>query len=240
MRHLLAKDLRMIAPYAWVIVPGHMLWCAQAFLVPELYFWLGLSAVLAWTVALAGIEWQLDADRLLGSLPVRRATLVGGRYASALGALVLGAALYVLYGYLISAVAAERIVGRWHGIPAWASADGVAAFVITGLVLVVTYLPFVFRFGFALGGGLYLGAATTALLAAVVATRTVLVTGGDVNPPGALGAGLPSSEMIRGWVSSLASAWGSLPAAVMLTAGAALLGAISIRLSIWFYEGRDL
>jgi len=240
MRHLLAKDLRMVAPYAWLIVPGHVLWCAQAFLVPELYFWFGLGAALAWTVALAGIEWQLEADRLLGSLPVTRATIVVGRYVSALGALVLGAALYVLYGFLISAVAAERLAGRWHGTPAWASAAGVAAFFLTGLVLVVTYLPFLFRFGFALGGGLYLAASTTAGLAGVAVTRLIQGAGAGATPAATQAAIQSPSEVIRGWISSLAAAWGTLPATLALFAGVALLAAVSVRLSIRFHEGRDL
>jgi hypothetical protein len=33
--------------WGWAILPAHALWCAQAFLAPDLYFWMSLAAALA-------------------------------------------------------------------------------------------------------------------------------------------------------------------------------------------------
>jgi hypothetical protein len=41
-----------------VIVPAHVLWCVQAFLFADLYFWMSLAAALGWTVAVVAIEWR--------------------------------------------------------------------------------------------------------------------------------------------------------------------------------------
>lgn len=225
MRHLIAKDVRLVAPYVWLIVPGHVLWCAQAFLVPELYFWLSLAAALAWTVTVLLIEWHLEADRLVASLPVTRAAIVRARYASAFGALALSALLYVVYGHALMAVAGERLAGRWHGAASWSSVDGLAAFVAIGYVLIAGFLPFHFRFGLPFGASLF--AVVAALVAAVA---TAAGAGGAVT-------GVPPSEAARQYLSPLLLSWERGLAAL---AAAAAVGALSLWLSIRFHERRDL
>ena len=240
MRHLLARDLRLLAPYWWLIVPGHLLWCAQSFLTPELYFWMSLAAALGWTVAILAIEWSLDTDRFVASLPVTRATSVRARHASALGGLALGALLYNLYGRAIMAVAGGERLERWHDSPAFASADGIVAFLVVGYVLVVGFLPFHFRFGLPLGASLFSASA------GVVAFASVAVAGldGPAGHAAAVSGGAPAgggvSEVIRGWFSLMFDAWGSGVAAAMLVAAAVTLGLVSVWLSVRFYEGRDL
>ena len=236
MRHLLAKDVRLVAPYVWLIVPGHVLFCVQAFLVPELDFWMNLAVALAWTAAIALVEWQSDTDRLLASLPAARATIVEARYASSLAAVAIGALLYVVYGHAVMAVATDRLTARWSGTtPAWTSADGVAAFLLLGYVLVVVFLPFYFRFGFPRGAGMFSAAAALAILAG----RALAYSAGS-REPAAARAALTPSEGIRAWLSSLSASWGPELASLSVLAGAAALGVLSVRLSIRFYKGRDL
>jgi hypothetical protein len=225
-RHLLAKDLRLVAPYLWLIVPVHALYSFQAFLSPEQYFWLSLAASLAWTVSIAAIEWQYETDRLLASLPVTRATLVRSRYVSALAGLTIGAALFVLYGHAAMALATGPVAERWSGSPSWASADGVTAFLAVGFAAVIGFLPFFFRFGLPLGAMLF----STCAAGAVAATAV---------PVGAATAH-SWSETVRGWLLSLVASWGPWQAGLVLITCAAVLGVLSVQLSVRFYERRDL
>ena len=185
------------------------------------------------------IEWHLDADRFVASLPVTRAAIVTARYASALGGLAAGATLFVVYGHVTMAVATSRVAERWQGSPAWASGDGVAAFLGVGYVAVVLFLPFFFRFSLPLAAGLF--AACTAVAGSIVA----LLARASGAGPAALAQGhaapaLSWSDAVRSWLLSLSSSWGPWQAAVIVLAAAAALGAVSVRSSIRFYERREL
>jgi len=238
MTRLLVKDLRLVAPYAWVAIPAHVLWCAQAFLSPGLYFWFSLGAALAWTPVVLAIEWQLDADRFVASLPVTRAAVVHARYASALGSVIAGAVLYVLYGHALMAVAPERLAHDWSGVPQWWSGGSVLAFATVGYVLVTAFLPFHFRFRFPMGAGLFAVSAIAAGSIAVALVKATAATGarGPTPGPGRGGAG----EMLAASFASLATGatapWGLLA----LLAGAGVLGYVSIRLSVRFYARQEL
>jgi hypothetical protein len=240
MRHLLAKDVRLVAPYLRMVVPVHALYSIQAFLNPELYFWMNLAAALAWTAAVTAIEWHLDADHFVASLPVTRAAIVSARYASAIGGVAVGAALFVLYGHVTMGVATERVAAHWQGSPSWATVDGVVAFLSIGFVAVVAFLPFFFRWGLPLGAALFSAAAVVAM-----ATSTLLAHGASQAVPAArvladITESLSWSEAVRGWLLALSVSWGPWVAAPMVLAGAAVLGAASLRLSIRFYAAREL
>jgi hypothetical protein len=226
MRALMAKDIRLVAPHLWAIVPAHALWCAQSLLSHELYFWTCLVFALGWTAAVLMIEWQFGTDRFVASLPVSRATIVKARYASALGGLAAGTFLFVVYGLAATAVVPERLARHWPDSPAWASADGVLALLMVGFVVIVSFLPFFFRFGLPLGGAFF---GTVAV--GVGGTLTAAL-----HPVTTLGP----SEALRRSLSSLAGAWGAGPALVAVLAAGAVAALLSVRLSVRFYEGRDL
>jgi hypothetical protein len=234
MRHLVAKDLRLVAPYLWLIVPVHALYSIQAFLNPELYFWMNLAAALAWTAAVTAIEWHLDADHFVASLPVTRAAIVSARYASAIGGLAVGAALFALYGRVTMAVATARATARWQGPPSWGSIDGVLAFLIVGYVVLTTFMPFFFRWGLPIGAAIF-----SATAAVVVSAGTMLVRDAARTSGGTAGA-LSLSQAIRGWLVALSTSSGPWLAGLILLASAAALGAASVWLSIRFYERREL
>ena len=240
MRHLLAKDVRLVAPYLWLIVPAHALYSVQAFLNPELYFWMNLAAALAWTVAVTAIEWHLDADHFVAGLPVTRAAIVSARYASAIGGLVVGAALFALYGHATAAVATERAAAHWQGAPSWATVDGVAAFLSIGFVAVAAFLPFFFRWGLPIGAALFSASAAVALSVGTAVARTLSGTTAAGEVLAGITGSLSWSEAVRGWLLALSASWGPWVAAPMVLAGAAVLGAASLRLSIRFYEAREL
>lgn len=240
MRHLLAKDVRLVAPYLWLIVPVHALYSIQAFLNPELYFWMNLAAALAWAVAVTTIEWHFDADHFVAGLPVTRAAIVSARYVSAIGGLAIGAALFVLYGHATAAVATERAAAHWQGAPSWATVDGVVAFLLIGFVAVAVFLPFFFRWGLPTGASLFVASAVVAISAGTVAARAL----SETTPAGEVLSGITGSlswsEAVRGCLLALSASWGPWVAALMVLAGAAALAAVSVRLSIRFYEGREL
>ena len=237
MRRLLAKDLRLVAPFWWLIAPLHALWCVQAFLVPELYFWLSLAAALAWTAVIAVLDWQFEGDRLLGSLPPVRAQVVRARYVSAGAGLVAGAVLFVAYGGVALSIGGDRLLARWGGAATFSSPDTVAAFLLVGGAALIVFLPFNFRFGLPLGAGLF---APTVLVGGSVAAAALSRLAGHPPEPAAAQAGLSASETVRWWLSSLAASWGPGAAAGVLLAGAILLGAGSLWLSTRFYERREL
>jgi hypothetical protein len=153
----------------------------------------------------------------LASLPVTRTAIVRARYASALGGLGLGAVLYLLYGYVLIALASDRLLSRWHGAAGWAPADNLPVFLAVGYLLIVGFMPFCFRFGFPFGTTLFSVSAGVMVLAAM-----------------ALGRFLESS-----WSLSGASSIG-WPACLAAVAIAAALGVFSVWLSVRFYENRDL
>jgi hypothetical protein len=216
MRHLLAKDVRLVAPYLWLIVPAHVLWCLQASLSLYFYFWMSLIAALGWTAAIVMIEWRAEADRVVASLPVTRATIVRARYASALSGLALGAALYFLYAYVVVAVASEGTPRRTVAAEG-ASLEGVLAFVAVGYMLIITFLPFYFRFNLPLGALLF-------MVSAGLMVSVAMALGGF--------AGFS-------WSLSEASsiAWPAWLAAVAIVIA---LGVFSVWLSVRFYESREL
>jgi hypothetical protein len=225
MRPLLAKDFRLVAPYLWAIVPAHMLWCAQSLVSPEFYFWTCMTGACGWTLGVVMAEWHFDTDRFVASLPVSRATIVKARYASAFSGLAAGAILFVVYGLVAMAVVPERLARHWPATPAWASADGVLAFLGVGGVLIAGFLPFFFRLGLPMGGGLF-GATAAVVIGALAAAGR--------------GTAVGPSVAVRGWLSSFAGAWGTGLALVIGLAAAGALGFVSVRLSVRFFEARDL
>jgi hypothetical protein len=171
-------------------------------------------------MALLIIEWQQDADRFVGSLPVSRGQAVRARYAWALGVALGATVLYAVYGSVLLALGTERLLARWPGTPGWESTEGLVTFFATVWLVSVSYLPFYFRAG--LGKGTWQFVACTTPL--VVMASTLLIGGRS-----ALGTS-PSAREVVGDTGSV----------VALLALAAALGWLSLRLSDRFYAHRDL
>jgi len=150
MKALIRKDLRLLAPYWWLILPGHVLFSANGVISPEFLFWIGIVLAASFSVGLAIIDWRFDADRFVAALPVDRAEQVRARYIGAIGAAVLGTALYVAYGSVIVAAFPARL-GWGDGAGAWNSPEGIAVFFLVAAALVLILLPFLFRLGLVRG-----------------------------------------------------------------------------------------
>ncbi len=150
MKALIRKDLRLLAPYWWLILPGHVLFSANGVISPEFLFWIGVALAASFTVGLAVIDWRFDADRFVAALPVDRPAQVRARYVGAIGAAVLGTALYVAYGSVIVAAFPARLGWR-TGAGAWNSPEGIAVFFLVAAALVLILLPLLFRLGLVRG-----------------------------------------------------------------------------------------
>lgn len=219
MKALVLKDLRVLRPWWWLIVPGHMLFGANGIVSPQAFFAMNVALAWAFTVILLIIEWTQDADRFLGSLPVSREDVVRARYAEVAGAAVGATILYALYGRALFAFATERLLERWPGAPGWESVEGLLAFFLVVWLVSVAYLPFYFRSGLGKGTWLFL-----ASLAAVIVGGTLLVRWRSL--PGTPSGVLEVMESPAAMVAALALA--------------AAVGWLSLRLSIHFYDRRDL
>ena len=219
MRALLLKDLRVLRPWWWLVVPGHMLFGANGIISPESFFGMNVALACAFTVLLLVIDWKQDADRFVASLPVSREDTVKARYAGALVAAVVATVLYAAYGTVLLGLGGERLLRRWPGTPGWESAEGLLAFFLTVWLVSVAYLPFHFRWG--LGKGTWLFLATLALVIVV-------------------GAALLRWLSVPWTLASVSQALATPVMAITTLGGAAILGWLSLLASVRSYDRRDL
>jgi hypothetical protein len=216
-RCLVLKDLRVLQPWWWLIVPGYALFAANGIVSPELFF--GMNAVLVWTysMVLIMVDWKQDADRFVATLPVNREDVVKARYAGALGAAVLGTILYAVYGRVLLAFATERLLDRWSDTSGRESAVWTLVFFLIVWLVSTVYLPFYFRWGLARGTWLFV-----ASLVAAVVGAALLLRGRPLSHEWAVWGGDPAVAAPVGLLVVVALGW------------------LSLRLSVRFYDRRDL
>jgi ABC-type Na+ efflux pump permease subunit len=227
---LLRKDLRLLGPWAWAIVPGHALFAANAIVSPELFFWANAALAGAFTALLLTIEWKLDAERFVASLPVSRAEVVRARYLGALAAAIVAPALYAVYGRALSALAGARLPRVWRGRAAgWESWEGLLALFLVIALVSFAFLPLHFRLGFGKGSGAF------AACAVALAAPGLLWLARDT-----AAARTGPAEALRAGLVGLAETAGPGLTAATVLALVGGLGTLSLRLSVAFYEKRDL
>lgn len=189
---------------------------------------LGAALVFGSLFVTFALDDQSRVEALYGSLPLKRATVVRGRYV--LAGLLSGAGAAILFGSipLLGALARAR-----HEEPAMAyllSIDGVVGFLLAVAPAILIFLPLCFRFGFGRGSIRFvIVMGVLGLLAAAAA--------GPLMPQGF--ARNPLREAIRALGIVRASVGTPLfvAAAVLATAG---LTWISLALSLEAYERREL
>jgi ABC-type transport system involved in multi-copper enzyme maturation permease subunit len=228
---LVLKDLRLLRPYFWLIVPGHMLFGANGIVRPDVFFGMNVALACAYTAGLLIVEWTQDAERFVGSLPVSREEIVKARYAGALGAAALGTVLYATYGRALLGFGGERLLRRWPGTPGWETPEGLLGFFLASFLLAAAFLPFYFRAGLARGAWLFVACLAPVLVGSVVLVRWSVSGGGEDTTPGDVSARV---------LTSVFEAVGVVPAIMLFLAAAAALGGFSLRLSVLFFERRDL
>jgi hypothetical protein len=228
MRALIRKDLRLLAPYWWVILAGHVVFSANGVISPEFLFWIGVVLAVLFTVGLAIIDWRFEADRFVAALPVDRAQQVRARYVGAMGAVALGTVLYVAYGSVIVAVFPARL-GWGDGAGPWNSAEGIAVFFLVTAALALVLLPFLYGLGLVRG---IWGFGFVAL--AVMAVTISLVSGGA-----GTGTDAPSRAIVDA-LAAFVDEQGAVLAWTLVLASLMAITWLSMRLSIAGLRRREL
>ena len=230
---LVRKDLQVAAGFgwvlAWLVAPSYLVPAFAAARSGGAIFWLDVVFATAALVSLCLMDARSGADRFIHSLPVTRADVVRGRYATAVllgaGSAVLGASVGVVRA-LTSASAAVA----W---PRWLSPDVAAAYVMVMAVVIAVYLPCYFRWGYGRGSV----AAALAMAGLVIAGD---VAGGALiaGPVAARQSGLPGGFVVRAAVA-IADTWGAAAAGVLAAAVASTLLALSAAVSVRWYGRRE-
>jgi hypothetical protein len=224
LRNLIRKDL--------ILSRNAFLWTGLPFLV---YFavmaseprvpireYLVLSALLCalMPVSVFGREDKFKAAPLTCSLPVTRRAMVQARYALAGGCGVIGTA-----GALALAV-----LWPWgHFAPSDVLNLGTILFAVTAVVVIASLLmPWVFRFG--LFGMIWFLVGLQVLGAVALVASTVM----------GLGALRPVFRSLGQLVADLHTRLGDPAIAVVVLLGLGALAAVSMRVSVFLSERRDL
>lgn len=151
MLKLLARDLRVVMWDLWLLAAIYALVSITAARHAPAFFMLGVALAAVLVAVVPAMEGMFDADRFLCSLPVSRATLVLGRYLSALVATALGLVVWMGSAALLAA----RFTAADPGLARWVSVDGAVAYCVTVIGLTAIFLPCYFRFGLGKGAAVF-------------------------------------------------------------------------------------
>jgi len=204
------------------------LYVAQPGVVGFFFPVLGAALVFGSLFVTFALDDQSRVEALYGSLPLKRATVVRGRYV--LAGFLSGAGAAIVFGAipLLNALARAR-----REEPAMAyllSVEGAAGFLFVVAPAVLVFLPLCFRYGFGRGSVRFV-AVMGVLGILVVAAAGPLISHGS--------SGNPLREAIRalGIVHASLGTPLFVAGAVLATAG---LTWISLALSLKAYERREL
>ncbi len=183
-------------------------------------------------------EDQNRTETLYASLPLQRRTIVRGRYLLA-GLIIIGGAA-VVFGSAALTLALFKTPAYEKALSPLLSVDGIGGFLFTAVFILAVYLPLYYRFGLGRGNVIYLGVLFGLLFVAAGLERIAsgalriippLFTAGFLKEPG------------RGMIDLVGSAREELGPFLFCLFGlglSALLAMLSLRVSIRFYERKEL
>jgi hypothetical protein len=233
----LRKDLRMTRAFWAPMVFSYGAFMLVFFESP----WAFLAAGLILTFIMAAVPMAIDdryrTDPLFAGLPGRRTGLVAGRYLSWGFAVMAGLILYLGAAALLLLAIKSKAA---HLVPLLSMRRGLA-FLVASALAALAFLPLYFRFGFWKGlwifaaGAVCLGAAFS-FLAPVLAPPQ----GGETAGAATGGALAPAVQALIRIAGEAARFPRNTASCLGTTAGLLLLAFVSFRLSLAFYEKRDL
>lgn len=220
MMPLLRKEIRVASWYALAVLAAFLLTGAQVVPYDAGFLWMGIGLAVGLTLLVPTIEWRLDTDRLIASLPVDRADVVRARYIVAIVAVPLALVVWTLWGRLwLPLLDPER------NEPArWATFEGGLTFVLLAGLNLAALLPLHFALG--------LGRGATAFAAGWLGVGLVVTaaTGAARDPVGAMAGAV-------GWLrGTVGSPW----AVVVMLGGLGVVLALSAWVGTRAYARRDL
>lgn len=238
MTALLKKDLRMTRVF-WV--PA--CFSFGAFLL--VFFensWAFLACGICLTFVLAAVPMAIDdryrTDPLFSGLPGRRASLVVGRYVFWGFVVLVGLALFLAAAAVLILVLKSKTA---HLAPLL-SAKGALAFIGSSILAGLAFLPSYFRFGFWKGLGVFaIGGLGLAVIISFLSPFLVPASGGGPGRAAIASGPLAARIAAFRWIVGQADHILRNPLLVILTAvGIVILVLASFRLSVAFYDNRDL
>jgi len=233
---LLLKDLEVGALFLWLIGLLYLLVTVQFVVFGHQgpLFLASIALAMSLVASVLVVEWRVDGDRLVCSLPVRRSTVVRARCLSMLAA---GAVSFVVW--VSGGLVGDALVGHaGSGTPLWATFEGVVGFCLIIVGLTTLFMPCYFRFGIGKGSAVFaLLLIPLASAEAAVSLAVLPEAAGSLGPRAAVAA-VPGS-LVRHALSQAHQDLGAAAALVLFS----LLGAVmlwaSVALSIRFYEKRE-
>ncbi|MFH1765647.1 MAG: ABC-2 transporter permease [Gemmatimonadota bacterium] len=217
---MLRKDLAVFTLRdRFIVALVYLLALHTALLLEEAFLWLGIGLAGALALYVPIVEWHQETDRMLSSLPVRRATVVFSRYLSSGFAVMIAAVAWVSTGTLLSPLL--NVGSTTPGM--WTTFEGILTFLAMAGFLISLFLPLYFRFGLGRGAMAFLG-----LSFGVYALASLRL---GVFAPG---------EVVKARVSALASSVGPGWVLFLILTGMGAAMAVSGRLSVRWFERRDL
>ncbi len=220
MMALLRKDIRVARWYLLAAVAVFLLFSAQLVRYETAFLWVGIALSSALTLLVPFLEWQLNGDRLLASLPVGRADIVRSRYVVAALAVAFSLVVWCAWGRLLLPLLEP---GR-STTALWSTIEGQVTFALTAGLVLAVLLPLHFTLG--------LGRAVLVFSAVSVGVALAYLL--------ATGAPASAADLIGSAAASLRARWGPVPT---LVTGVAAFGAMFLG-SAWLatraYERREL
>jgi|GEM_PF-948492 len=221
---VLRKDWAVFIPRdRFLVALIYLLAHPMVFPVEEAFFWLGIGLAGALVAYVPTMEWHQETDRMLNSLPVRRATVVFSRYLSSVIACIVAGVAWVSTGHLLAPLLDTLLEGGRATPGMWTTFGGVLTFFLMACLLVSLFLPLYFRLGMGRGTLAFVGLSFGLLVLASLPSGLSL-------PAAALGTFVEtlSTEVGPGWALFV----------ILGGMGAALT--FSGRLSVRWFERRDL
>ena len=221
---LLRKDWAVFIPRDRFLVTLIYL-LAHPMVLPaeEIFFWLGIGLAGALALYVPIMEWHQETDRMLSSLPVRRATVVFSRYLSSVIACGVAGVAWISTGHFLAPLLGNLLDGGRATPGMWTTFEGILTFFTMSGLLVALFLPLYFRLG--------LGRGAIAFLPMVFALFVLAsITSGTFMPGTAL----------KGSVSDLLAAVGPWSSLILILAILGALLTLSARLAARWFKRRDL
>ncbi len=198
---------------------------------------LGVLAVYAALLVTLIFEDQGKTETLYASLPLKRRTIVRGRYL--LGGLIILGGAAVIFGSAALILDLLEAPAYDEALSPLLSFEGIAGFLFAAVLLLAVFLPLYYKFGLGRGNIIYLGVLFGLLLVLAglerIASGTLritppLITGHFLKDPG------------RGTIGLIGSAKEVLGLPLFIASSLVLLSlatALSLRFSTRFYESKE-